>query len=198
MFSLRSSLLRTSIAAGAVGLALLVPTSLPAHAQESAQVPEPKAGPRAAVTWQGWRGVHFAIPLTAAHDRLGGDLLRVGSSGGCGDVLTTRTGTLDGIGFRHGHAVATIRVKKGIGYPLGVNQAMKPQQVVRVAKGSDFILRTKRVVLPDDGHYSENRVVGPSGRTLYFSYVEGSGRIDRMGVSANRRIALEQMELNGC
>ena len=147
------------------------------------------------VTWNGWRGVTLGSTLASAHTRLGGTLHHTATSGGCGDVLTTRTGTLDGNNYARPHKVGNISVTRTVRYPLGIRVSMKPARAVRLIRQSSFQLHS--VSYHDYGSTQhENWVRGPHGHTLYFAYTDG--HIYRMGMAVNQRVARGEMEMNGC
>lgn len=149
----------------------------------------------APVTWTGWRGVTLGSTLASAHTRLGGTLHHTATTGGCGDVLTTRTGRLDGNSYARPHRVGNISVTSKVHYPLGIRVSMRPARVVRLFKGSSY--RLHRVTHHDYGSTQhENWVTGPHRHTLYFA--DTDGRIYRMGMAINPQVARGQMEMNGC
>lgn len=169
--------------------------SLSARAAERGARAAERGRRPAPVTWQGWRGVGLGSTLASAHDRLGGTLHHSTTSGGCGDVLTTRNGVLDGNVYARPHRVGNISVARAVRYPLGVRAGMRPARVVRRVEQSDY--RLHRVTSHDYGSTQhESWVRGPHGHTLYFAYTEG--RIYRMGLAVDRQVARGHMEMNGC
>jgi hypothetical protein len=190
---LRLTMQRLRLVALVVGVGLLLgAVAGPSVATSSA---DRKAKATAPVTWNGWRGVKLGSALAAAHTRLGGTLHRTATSGGCGDVLTTRTGVLDGNSYARPHRVGNISVTRRVHYPLGIRFGMKPARAVALAEKSKYALHT-RTTHDYGATQNENWVVGPHGHALYFIYTEG--RIYRMGLAVNQRVARGQMELNGC
>jgi hypothetical protein len=182
--------LRLAALVAALGLltcVLAAPATAATHRTPSATSP---------VTWNGWRGVGLGTTLTSAHRRLGGTLTRVDSGGGCGDVLTTRTGKLDGNIYRRPHRVGNISVKRSVHYPLGIRVNMRPARVVRIVKQSKYALGGISTTNDGGGRVREDWVVGPNGHRLYFAYT--GGMIFRMGLAINQHVARGQMEINGC
>lgn len=154
-----------------------------------------KARATAPVSWNGWRGVGLGTTLTAAHAKLGGVLHRTATDGGCGDVLTTRTGRLDGNIYVRPHRVGNISVTRKVHYPLGLRINMLPARAVHQVKQSKYPLHA--LTTHDYGSTQhEAWVVGPHGHTLYFFYT--GGKIYRMGLAITARVARGQMEINGC
>jgi hypothetical protein len=176
-----------------VGIGLLVGSVAGPSVAASSVSGEPRA--TAPVTWNGWRGVTLGSTLASAHTRLGGTLHRTATSGGCGDVLTTKTGILDGNNYARPHKVGNISVTRKVRYPLGIRVSMKPARVVRLVNNSSYRLHS--VSFHDNGSTQhESWVRGPHGHTLYFAYTDG--HIYRMGMAVNQHVARGEMEMNGC
>jgi hypothetical protein len=176
-----------------VGMGFLAGTvTTPAVASTASRKPRATAP----VTWNGWRGVRLGTTLSAAHTRLGGTLHRTATSGGCGDVLTTRTGKLDGNIYRRPHRVGNISVTRRVHYPLGIRFSMRPARVVNLVENSRFKLDGVTYKNDGGGIVHEDWVIGPHGHALYFTYT--GGRIFRMGMAVTVHVARGQMEINGC
>jgi hypothetical protein len=178
-----------------VGLGLLIGGLAAPAAAAAGDTGARKPRATSPVTWNGWRGVGLGTPLAAAHAKLGGVLHRTATTGGCGDLLSTRTGRLDGNIYRRPHRVGNISVTRKVHYPLGLRISMRPARAVRMVKQSKYRLHT--FAFHDEGSTThEAWAVGPHGHTLYFRYT--SGRIYRMGLAITTRVARGQMEINGC
>ena len=176
-----------------VGVGLLVGSATGPAAAAPSAARRPSA--TAPVTWNGWRGVALGSTLASAHRRLGGTLDHSATSGGCGDVLTTRTGRLDGNNYARPHRVGNISVTRKVHYPLGIRVSMRPARVVRLVKERGYRLHS--VSYHDYGSTQHEKWVrGPHGHTLYFAYTDG--HIYRMGMAINQRVARGEMEMNGC
>ena len=149
------------------------------------------------VTWNGWRGVTLGSTLQSAHTRLGGTLHHTATSGGCGDVLATRTGILDGNNYARPHKVGNISVTRKVRYPLGIRVSMKPGR--RRSTGQAEQLPAAQRQPPRQRRLDPTRELGPGphGHTLYFAYTDGS-HTTAWAWPSTVRVARGEMEMNGC
>jgi hypothetical protein len=179
----------------ALGLGLLLGAVAGPAAAAAGDPGAHKPRTTAPVTWNGWRGVRLGTTLTAAHARLGGVLHRTATTDGCGDLLNTSTGRLDGNIYVRPHRVGNISVTRKVHYPLGLRISMKPARAVHLVKKSKYRLHV--LTTHDYGSTQhEAWAVGPHGHALYFLYT--GGKIYRMGLAITARVARGQMEINGC
>jgi hypothetical protein len=188
-----------------VGAAALVATPVAADAathttHRSAAHAAQGAGPRSAVTWNGWRGVRLGDTTRSAHRRLGGVLERGSNDpGACGDILQTHTGFLDAKVGPHAHRVSDISVESVVSYPLGVHDTMRASRITQRLEAHGFAVRSRNVDQTSAGDVVvENTSVGPHGHTLYFLSDPDTSEVYRMGLALNRHVATELMEITGC